>query len=169
MREELKLVKIDSNYCDFLRKFDNRVPYNYKEKENRPFIGVLFEINSCKYFAPLSSPKSKHLKMKSKLDFFKLDHGRLGAINFNNMLPVLDNNVIALNLNKHCLTNKEEKYQKLLKEQFYWLKRHNDSLYSKSKKIYEAYVNQKMCKQMYDRCCDFKLLEEKCLEYNTLK
>lgn len=38
------------------------------------------------YFAPLSSPKPKHLKLKSKLDFLKIDNGKLGAIN--NMLPV---------------------------------------------------------------------------------
>ena len=24
----LKIVKVDSNYCDYLRKFDNKVAYN---------------------------------------------------------------------------------------------------------------------------------------------
>ena len=28
----LKLVKIDSEYCDYLRKFDDRVMYNMNEK-----------------------------------------------------------------------------------------------------------------------------------------
>ena len=27
--EELMLVRIDSDYCDYLRKFDSRVPYGY--------------------------------------------------------------------------------------------------------------------------------------------
>ena len=84
----LTIVRLDVQYCDYLRKFDNKVPYNCGEKELRPFIGVLFKVNDLMYFAPLSSPKTNHIKMKSKLDFFKLDNGKLGAINFNNMLPV---------------------------------------------------------------------------------
>ena len=69
MKQSLKLVKIDADYCNFLRKFDSKVPYNYDVKSLRPFIGVLFTISDLMYFAPLSSPKPKHLKLKSKLDF----------------------------------------------------------------------------------------------------
>ena len=29
MNEKLKLVKINSEYCDYLRRFDKRVPYNF--------------------------------------------------------------------------------------------------------------------------------------------
>ena len=94
MKESLILVMFDTEYCNYLRKFYNKVPYNYNEKELRPCVGVLFEVNDCKYFAPLSSPKPKHLKLKSKLDFLKIDNGKLGAINFNNMLPVTKNNII---------------------------------------------------------------------------
>lgn len=46
-REKLKLVTIKQEYCNYLRRFDNKVPYNYDNKKNRPFIGVLFEINDC--------------------------------------------------------------------------------------------------------------------------
>lgn len=67
--KELKLVKIDTEYCNYLRQFDDKVPYNYDKKELRPFVGVLFKVNNIKYFAPLSSPKFKHLKLKNKLDF----------------------------------------------------------------------------------------------------
>jgi len=35
----LQLVKIESNYCDYLRRFDSRVPYNMNDKELRPFVG----------------------------------------------------------------------------------------------------------------------------------
>ena len=96
MKSKLMLVRLNSNYCDYLRQFDNKVPYNYNEKELRPFIGVLFRIDNLMYFAPLSSPKAKHLKLKSKLDFLKIDNGKLGAINFNNMLPVTNKNIINI-------------------------------------------------------------------------
>ena len=104
MKNKLRLVRLDSDYCNYLRKFDDKVPYNYKEKELRPFVGVLFSIGKIKYFAPLSSPKPKHLKLKAKLDFLKIDNGKLGAINFNNMLPVTNNNIIKIDLDKECLT-----------------------------------------------------------------
>jgi len=166
MNEELKLVKLNSGYCNYLRLFDSRVPYNFGKKELRPFVGVLFEVNNIKYFAPLSSPKIKYLKMKNKLDFLRLDNGKLGAINFNNMLPVQNNNIEFLNLNKKCLTTSEEKYQKLLKEQIFWLNRNSEKLFRRAKKLYYNYNCKKIDKKIYNRCCNFKLLEEKCLEYN---
>ena len=60
MYKRLQIVKINSEYCNYLRKFDNKVPYNAGTKELRPFIGVLFSIERQEYFAPLSSPKVKH-------------------------------------------------------------------------------------------------------------
>ncbi len=30
--KDLVLVKIDSKYCDYLRKYDSKVPYNYDKK-----------------------------------------------------------------------------------------------------------------------------------------
>ena len=39
--EELMLVRIDSDYCDYLRKYDSRVPYNYESKKLRPFTGTI--------------------------------------------------------------------------------------------------------------------------------
>lgn len=78
--------------------------------------------------------------MKSILDFLKIANGELGAINFNNMLQVTDNNIIKLDLEKDCLTKTEEKYTKLLKEQLYWLNRNQDKLYNKSTKLYDKYI-----------------------------
>ena len=88
----LKIVKIDTDYCNYLRKFDKRVPINYAKKVNRPFIGVLFNIGNIEYFAPLTSPKNKHLTMHNTIDFLKIKNGELEAINFNNMIPVMNDN-----------------------------------------------------------------------------
>ena len=162
---ELILVRIDSKYCNYLRKFDERVPFNHSNKELRPFIGVLFKVNNIKYFAPLSSPKQKHLKMKSKLDFLRLDGGRLGAINFNNMIPVRDINIEKIDLDKECILISERKYQKLLKEQIFWLNRNSEKLYDRSRKLYNSYVRGILDKNIMDRCCNYKLLEEKCVLY----
>lgn len=164
MNKYLKLVKIDSDYCNYLRKYDYRVPYNCGKKESRPFIGVLFKVGECMYFAPLSSPKPKHLKMKSAVDFMKLDDGRLGVVNFNNMIPVNNNNITVLDLERE--NHEFYKYNNLLKLQLYYLRENDAQLFRHSRQLYERYLNNKLPKNIYDRCCNFKLLEEKCEEFN---
>lgn len=161
----LKIVRVNTDYCDYLRKFDNRVSYNKYEKELRPFIGILFKIDTCEYFAPLSSPKPKHKTMKNTVDFFKIKGGELGAVNFNNMIPVNDSNYSLVDLNKETLTVAELKYQKLLREQLDWLNANYYQVKNKSFKLYKLYITGKLSENIKVRCCNFKLLEEKCLEY----
>ncbi len=162
----LKIVRVDSDYCDYLRQFDNKVAYNKNEKELRPFIGILFEIENCKYFAPLSSPKPKHKKMKNTVDFFKIKNGELGAVNFNNMIPVKENNYTLVDLDKNALTVQETKYQKLLKEQLSWLNANYNQVKTKSFKLYSLYNKGCLKENIKNRCCNFKVLETKCLEYD---
>ena len=164
----LKLVIIDSKYCDYLRKFDNRVMYNKNDKELRPFIGVLFKVNYYEYFAPLSSPKPKHLKMRNTIDFFKIDGGKLGAVNFNNMIPVKVDNYKVIYFSKIDFNNLSgRKYQELLKDQLSWLNKNYMQVMNKSHKLYNLYNMKRLSKNIMDRCCDFKLLEEKCEQYNA--
>jgi protein AbiQ len=72
MYKKFRIVKIESDYCNYLRKFDKRVSYNYGIKELRQYVGILFEINGIEYFAPFSSPKEKHLRLNNTLDLLKL-------------------------------------------------------------------------------------------------
>ena len=162
----LKIVRVNSDYCDYLRKYDNKVSYNKFEKELRPFIGILFKIDACEYFAPLSSPKLKHKKMKNTVDFFKIKNGELGAVNFNNMIPVTEGNYTLVDLHKETLTLSELKYQRLLIQQLAWLNSNYHQVKNKSFKLYQLYNNDKLPKNIKSRCCNFKLLEEKCMEYN---
>lgn len=166
MKEKLILVCLDKDYSNYLRNFDNRVSYNFGKKENRPYIGILFKIGRIMYFAPLSSPKPKHLKLKSKIDLLKINGGLLGVINFNNMIPVTENNIIRIDLKKKVYTLKEKKYQNLLKEQLFWLNRNNTKIFKRSIKLYSLYNSGKLSENIKNRCCNFKLLEKMCIEYN---
>ena len=147
----LRIVRVDSDYCDYLRKFDNKVAYNKNEKELRPFIGILFKIDTCEYFAPLSSPKPKHKTMKNTLDFIKIKDGELGALNFNNMIPVSIDNYSLVDLNKETLTVSEMKYQKLLREQLAWLNANYNQVKNKSFKLYKLYNAEKLPQNIKDR------------------
>lgn len=164
----LRIVRVDSEYYDYLRRFDNKVMYNKNEKELRPFIGILFEIDNYEYFAPLSSPKEKHKKMKNTIDFFKIKGGELGAVNFNNMIPVRISFYTLIDLNKETLSVEEFKYQKLLQEQLQWLNANYYQVKNKSFKLYQLYNDGRLPEKIKMRCCNFKLLEEKCLEYDKI-
>ena len=66
---------VDTTYCDFLRKTDPCVPYTMDKKSIRPFVGIVFSVNGFHYYAPLTSPKPKHLQMKNQIDFLKIKDG----------------------------------------------------------------------------------------------
>ena len=84
------------------------------------------------------------------------------------MLPVENKNVFVIDLDKKNLSKNEKKYYKLLKEQIFWLNRNNSSLYNRAKNLYDKYMNDTLPQNIKQRCCNFKLLEEKCLEYNKV-
>ena len=132
MYKRLQIVKINSEYCNYLRKFDNKVPYNAGTKELRPFIGVLFSIERQEYFAPLSSPKVKHKTLKNTLDLIKIDKGNYGVINFNNMIPVTKDDYEIFDLNKKSNDKKEIFRIELLKNQLRWLTTNRKEIYTKS-------------------------------------
>lgn len=71
-----------------------------------------------------------------------------------------------IDLNKETLTIAELKYQKLLREQLSWLNANYNQVKNKSFKLYQLYNNDKLPENIRSRCCNFKLLEEKCVEYN---
>ena len=163
------LVKIDSRYCDYLRQFDDRVMYNKNEKEMRPFVGILFKVNDYEYFAPLSSPKVKHLQMRNMIDFYKIDGGKLGVVNLNNMIPVKKDNYEVIYFDDMEFNKLDVKYQELLKDQISLLNENYIQVINKAHKLYNLYNEGRLFKNMMDRCCNFKLLEEKCELYDCNK
>ena len=135
-------------------------------KKNRPFVGILFEINDCEYFVPLSSPKPKHLKMKNNIDFFKIAGGLYGVVNFNNMISVKNSNYTIILLNENYNDLKNIQYQELLKNQYTWLSKNYTQVRNISSKLYNLYLKNRLASNIRDRCCNFKLLEKKCIEFN---
>lgn len=135
-------------------------------KHLRPFVGILFTINKCEYFAPLSSPKEKHKKLKNTIDLIKIKNGEYGVVNFNNMIPVTKQNYIEFNLKQIPNTKKEKSRLNLLRNQLRWLTSHKKDIYIKSKLLYELYRKNKLPINVKERCCNYVLLETKCKEFN---
>ena len=57
----LKIYYLDDEYIYYLRLFDQMVFYN--KNSTRPYVGIVYTFDGLNYFAPLSSPKPKHLRI----------------------------------------------------------------------------------------------------------
>src|SRR5690606_17639356 len=101
-------------------------------KKPRKYIGIVIEIDDCNYFAPLSSPKSKHKKMKNDKDFLKINGGKYGAINFNNMIPVHEEALIEYDINN----DPDVKYQNILKAQARFIRKNKDNIRKIARNLY---------------------------------
>lgn len=175
LKEKLKIIKIDPEYIEYLRKFDSKVQFNKAEsnKQNKPFVGVLFSINDRKYYVPISSAnkKTKLNKMYKKycksgiepIDIiFITDKNKklLSTLNLNNMIPVADNSIINYDITK-------DKDAGLLIKEYKYCMKNKEEIRRRAIKIYNM-INLHTNKNLEKRCCNFKLLEEKCKEYEEL-
>lgn len=159
------LYYIEESYCNFLRSINFQVA---KTKESRPFIGIVLQINGYNYYAPLTSPKPKHLTMKNQTDFIKIDGGRLGAINLNNMIPVPSERLQKISTILSETDSQERKaYIRLLRNQLSWCNKteNKTAICKKAEKLYNSIVQKTARPQLVNRCCDFLALEQQCKQY----
>ncbi len=158
---KLNLYTVDNNYAKYLKQSDNKVPLIEEEKNKRPFIGILICVNGKNYLAPLTSPKKKHKIMKDRADFIRIACGKYGAINLNNMMPIPRIYLNKINIDKL----KDKKYAQLLEYQSEWINVNKIRILSIARELYYGVITNEVTKSLKQRCCNFKLLEEKCYEY----
>lgn len=166
----MKLVFIDGQYTDFLRRADYRVPFNKNDSYKRPFVGIVFEIDERKYFAPLTS-HNKHERLVEKpkaedVTFFPINDCKHGGINFNNMIPVVEGvyNPVDLFHNKADTPN-ERKYKYLLNIQTQFIMRNRGKIARKAKTLYYLKIHGDLKQGADKRVCDFKALEIQMAKY----
>ena len=171
-KDKLYFITLTSNYLKYLGIYENKVSL----KANRPFIGIVFKVNNKEYFAPLSSPKEKHKRMKTNIDFFKIDKGNLGIINFNNMIPVINNDIcrnkLDLEMLSKSLNTDDIKYFRLLKNQLKYCEKNKNIILAKAEKIYNIFTKNfeelsESQKKMYRRVNNFKVLEHASKEFEN--
>lgn len=171
MRQKLLFYHVDTEYINYLKKYQEHIWDNDDKGHIRPHIGIVLEINNFKYYAPLSSPKLKHKNMDERLDFIKVENkkGLMAVINLNNIIPVNDHNITIVNLEiNEDEDEKEKKYKRLLFAESKIIRKKKDLIIDSAKSVYEKVTkypdeNSKLVKI----CYDFKLLEEKCVSYET--
>ena len=166
----------DKHYINYLRKFDNKVEkIDYVDKV-KPYIGILLSINNLDYYVPISSVKKKHYKLKEQIDFIKIINNDklLGVLNINNMVPISSKNVINLKYDeisnyREFFSKEDQKlYVELLSIELNLINKKKEKIKENANKVYNIKINNPSS-NIAKRCCDFILLEKKCIEYNQLK
>lgn len=164
----MKIYRIREAYVEYLRTKEPQVLKN--KNESRPYIGTILLISGFTYFVPLSSPKPKHKKMKNTKDFHKIANGEYGAINFNKIIPVPQDCIINFRFEDEA----DEKYRLLLQNQYKCIKEMEPIITKKCNGIYEIFHTNDNAltpsdRRFKQRCCNFDLLEEMCMNYTVQK
>lgn len=156
----VRLIYVDSKFIKYLYRYDSHVMFNKGQK--RPYIGVLFEIKGHKFYAPLTHPKEKYKTMKNDVDFMRIRGGELGAINFNNMIPVHEEAIIPIIIS----SIEDIKYKMLLINQIKFFDEHETEILNKAVKLYKSFKNGTLRTAVKDRCCNFPYLEKLAKKYD---
>ena len=173
--KKLKWYIVNKEYVKYLKLFDSKVENIDYEKNVKPYIGIVLNIDNFKYYVPISSPKEKHYKMEEDIDFIKIIDKKgniLGVLNLNNMIPILDSEIKELKYDEiekiKTFNNDKEKqlYLMLLRLEIKIINDKIEKILRSASKLYKLRLKNPKSK-IAKRCCDFKKLEEKAIEYNN--
>ena len=172
----MKIYEIDKEYINYLHSFDNKVENSTAEhyKFSRKYLGIVLTVENFKYFAPLSSTKSyKDYFPDGKIRpsvvplirMTKLNKdgslSLIGKIQLNNMIPIADDKLISI----YDLNNEKDiKYKYMVFNQINFINK-NKKLITKNANIIYNNKIKNLDIGYVKNSVDFKLLEEKSLEY----
>lgn len=186
LKGKLEFININQDYLKYLHEVYPEVYYKPISYDNKPYLGILINNEGQEYVVPISSAKKKHESWKNiesdrfliyekydrmpedpkavckQLPDGSIEH-LLSVIDLKKMIPVKDGLYTRVNL-IHSDTDSEEirNYKNLMNKEFAFCLKLLNLLIKKVNKIYEKQVSSG---KIVKYCCDFKLLEEKCKDY----
>jgi len=161
MNTDLRLYRLDLDYVKYLHSIDNKVMYSAKHKDvynaNRPYVGVVLNINGFDYFAPLESPKPNHARLRQQEHIIFMNKGKSGIIGLNNMVPVVPDLLIDIDIEK-------DRYPDKLRTQLFYIRNNKKQILHNAKSCYlKRTINpNRFVRSVF---CNFKRLELAALDY----
>ncbi len=156
----LKLYEINPAYIKYLIQYQEHLFVSDGDKYSRKYIGVVLRINEMNYFAPLSSFKPKHKKMKECVDFIKICD--FAVINLNNMVPVPIGEYRLVDVNG----TKDLHYRYLLQAESREINRQKKRIIRNADIVYKHKLRNGISTSLAKRTNNFVELEKRCREYS---
>lgn len=155
---KLKMYDISNEYKKYLSKFNSKVSL----KENRKFYGILINKERIDYYIPFTSKIHKKTNPKLTINI-KNKNKIIAKLLLNNMIPVNIKDVQIANVN-----NSKYKTYYMVEIRYLRSKNIQKEIIKKVDNIFKVLENEKHSDYLFFKeiCCDFKLLEQKCREYN---
>ena len=161
----LKFYEVDAEYIEYLRKFgDNKIPNINYEKHKKFFCGIVLTINGFNYFAPVSSYNQKRHTTFLIMDKDKENNNlrAISSLRFSFMFPCP---IEYLNIKD--FSKEEEKYRILLRKELQYCNSNIEKIYKLANDIYRLGLKENT--RIRFNICNFKKLEEICLQYMKSK
>lgn len=170
----MRLYSISDEYINYIRK---KFPRVYSNKEDtrihtRKYLGAVIEIETHKYYIPLSSPKDKHDYImvdgkktirKDSLIVMRIVAGTgekkelKGTLQIGTMIPVPDE---ALEL--YDVGNEPDKaYKDLINEEIIYIRKNEKKIIKNAKVLYSKRKSGDE-NRVVQSCLDFVALEKEC-------
>lgn len=163
---KINFYYVDNDYIAFLKRaeMDSRgftcVPNIQYAGNSLKFVyGAVLEINDVNFFVPVSSQFGKHgeynldIKTKGKIKY-------KGSLRFPYMIPVPKSCLYPL-----IIDNIPQEQRKIrTSKELAFCRKNKDKIEKMALHTYEA-VTKEVNPKLLSNSCDFKLLEQKCLEY----
>ena len=149
LKDKLVFINVNQDYLKYLHDYCPEVYFKTVSYENKPYLGILINDGEMQYVIPLSSAKQKHKAWKNIdsdrfLIFEKCNKDNVSSKAICKEMP--DGSI------EHLLSVIDLKKMIPI------------MVIQKANKLYEKQMNSG---RVIPFCCDFKLLEEKCIEYKS--
>ncbi len=154
--DSLKIYEISEKYVNYLAPLAPHLFLNRQvgQQNTRKYIGVVLRIGGMDYFAPLSSFKDKHRKMREGLDFIKIKDYAVINLN-NNMFPVPASEYRYVDFNRE----KKPKYKSLLLAEYRYIKSIQERVRKNAQTLYNHKLKHGDATPLAKLCNDFTALE----------
>lgn len=158
---QLKMYDISENYKQYLKEYDNRV----SEKDGRKFYGILITKDNMDYYIPFTSKVEKKTNSKLTVNVKDTSNYVIAKLLLNNMIPVNEKDSYIVDINN-------SKYKDYFNKEIAYLRKENviEEILRKVDNIFKVLENPNNSDYDFFQklCCNFELLEKKCIEYNNL-
>lgn len=154
----LRFYTVDSNYINYLKQIDKKIPNLVYAPREKFVCGVVLEINGVYFYAPIS-----HFNKAQRTNFPIIDNDKIiSTVRLCFMFPAPASVLTQMNFNS--IRTIDPQYANLLSTEYRYLKDNFTDLKKKAMSVYKIWTNKSH--HFNHTCCDFTKLENNYFKYD---